>query len=997
MKERDNLKAGERRVATILFSDMKGFTSLSERTDPEEMDALMTKIFGSFEEIIRTHGGIVEKYIGDALVAVFGVPELHEDDPSRAVHAALEFQARMRAEAAKAPGAPSFRTGIHAGLVTTGKRGEFDVVTGHAMSVAQRLESAAMPGSILVSEAAKEKCGPDFEFSGPLKVEAKGKSEPIVAYEVKGESSGALRDTGPFVGRRELLDEMLKAYVRDRHDEVSGYYLSGEGGIGKTRLAQALIDKIRLFPDFKTPVLAARAQKYRPGGFAVIVDIVLGYLGLEPGAEWGVVDREAAKLRAVSEMARKRFVDLACCRDWDKPEQSSITVLYDIFETILERHAQDLFPILVCVDNANFMDRLSREFFQYLFKNGTVKPFFMLTGREFSPELREVFQGVKTVKLQGLGPEEAEALVRAHWPDPPPEALARILEAGMGNPLFLREYAAYAAKHRDASALPATVQNIFLTGLERYPPEWRDLAKRLSVFVHSFTEDDARRMQEAAGAEISAVAKAVESFAKDGLLVRSGEGWAFRADVYKKALYSSLLNHNKRVLHGIAADILASGDRPHRIRLIHHLARAERYAEAARVIQDDPSPTYNYEFLPYIDLLYRRLGEDEKTRVRLLMTKAAILFNRGRVEESEAVLLRIMRIAIARKDPGLMGYAYHHVCAYNAMTYAFQKAIFTGQKALYYYRRSDVRPRSVQNLLKTIAQAHAMRNDLDEARRLVSQCEAMPGGDPHEAAEARAEFHLLAGDYDKALTAAQRSLDSMPEDRAPSRFFALDYAVKALWQLCDFEGVRLNASLLLEQGRLSECSMSQANAMLAFASLLAGERDAARDRFVQAEFYAAQIRNVFDKVEALRSLSLSRYLAGDARKAESTALEALTLGLRHSCYWPTFALLVLLAEASYARGKAERARFFLVEASYFFTMGLLLPSKDLLLYYWLASKLLDPAASSRNQAVAIRLLQEEKAKIGKELLVANFLSIRSYGTIQRELEGVGGEDPRGLS
>ncbi|HOX18520.1 MAG TPA: adenylate/guanylate cyclase domain-containing protein, partial [Spirochaetales bacterium] len=90
-----DLKDGERVVATILFSDMKGFTPLSERMDPEEMDALMGRVFGAFEECIRAHGGTVEKYIGDALVAVFGVSELHEDDSARAIHAALDFLGRV--------------------------------------------------------------------------------------------------------------------------------------------------------------------------------------------------------------------------------------------------------------------------------------------------------------------------------------------------------------------------------------------------------------------------------------------------------------------------------------------------------------------------------------------------------------------------------------------------------------------------------------------------------------------------------------------------------------------------------------------------------------------------------------------------------------------------------------------------------------------------------------------------------------------------------------
>ncbi|HOX48789.1 MAG TPA: adenylate/guanylate cyclase domain-containing protein [Spirochaetales bacterium] len=992
MADRDNLKAGERRTATILFSDMKGFTALSERMDPEEMDALMTRVFGLFEEIIRSHGGSVEKYIGDALVAVFGVPELHEDDPSRAIHAALEFLARIREENACLVGRDlclSFRTGIHTGLVTTGRRGEFDVVTGHAMSVAQRLESAAPLDAILVSESAKEKAEEDFEFGPAQDIEAKGKTEPIRAFAVRSETTSRLRDRGPFVGRREALDELLKAYIRNRYDEVSGFYVQGEAGIGKTRLVQALVEKIRLFPDFKTPVLAARAQKYRPGGFAVITDIVLGYLGLKPGAKPEEARKALLSLPGAGPEAAERFASLLSATEPDKPDPNAIAALYGIFGAILDRHSGDLFPILVVIDNAAFMDRLSREFFQYLFKKGSVKPFFVLTGREFPPELRKAFQGLKPLKLGPLAPEESEALVKAHWPEAGEEALARILEASLGNPLFLREYAAYAAKHKDVSSLPATVQNIFLASLERYPPEWRDLAKRLSVFVHSFTEDDARSLERATEGDPSIVAPALARFVQDGLLSTQREYYLFRVDVFKKALYASLLNHNKRILHALVADILLAQDKPHRIRLIYHLVRSERYAEAVKAMQEDPNRNYSYEYLPYIDILYRRLRKDDKAGVRLLITKAALLFNGGKIEESEEVLKRILRIAVAKKDDNLMGYAYHQICAYNAMSYSFQKAIFTGQKALYYYRRSDIHARSVQNVLRTMVLAQAQRGDIEEARRLVAQCEGVPGGDRFEAAEARAEFHLLSCDYDKALAVVEKSLAVMPEDRSASLFFAYDLKIKILWQLCDFQGLKEAARRLLALGPLSESALSQANAMLGLASLYYGEREAAADRFVQAEFYSGQIRNDFERLDALRTLALCRYLAGEPKKADETALEALTIGLRHSCYGPTFTLLTLLVESSMERGREERARFFLAEASYLFTTGLLLPSKDLVVYYYYAAKLLSPRDAERHMAVAFRLFEEEKARIGDPELVANFLSIRSYGRIQRELEGLG--------
>ncbi|MFW6214270.1 MAG: adenylate/guanylate cyclase domain-containing protein, partial [Spirochaetota bacterium] len=179
MSAETNLKRGERRNVTVLFADMKGFTGLSEQMDPEEMDALMSRVFGIYESIIKSYGGTVEKYIGDALVAVFGVPELHEDDASRAVNASLDFLEQI--DALNRRGSHrrdiEFRVGIHTGLITTGKRGEHEVVTGHAMAVASRLQSGADPGTILVSEATRRNVAHDFTFGPGRQVEVRGEAE----------------------------------------------------------------------------------------------------------------------------------------------------------------------------------------------------------------------------------------------------------------------------------------------------------------------------------------------------------------------------------------------------------------------------------------------------------------------------------------------------------------------------------------------------------------------------------------------------------------------------------------------------------------------------------------------------------------------------------------------------------------------------------------------------------------------------------------------------
>ncbi len=990
MNPHDNLKVGERRTATILFSDMKGFTSLSEKTDPEEMDALMGRIFGLFEEIIRERGGMVEKYIGDALVAVFGVPELHEDDASRAIDAALEFLSRIRGDVAVGPASASlaglaFRTGIHTGLVTTGKRGEFDVVTGHAMSVAQRLEAAADPDTILVSEETKTAAEHDFDFFEARDILAKGKSEAIRAFVVKGRAERELNDEGPFMGRRDELDLLLKSYLRHEGDSAGGFLVSGEAGIGKTRLVQALVDKLGLFPDFRSPILAARALKNRPGAVPVIVDLILDFLHLPASSSEEEIVEALGRFEGLDEETRGLFARHCCSVETAARNPRVTAVLYSIFSSIVESESNGIYPLLAVIDNAQVIDDFSLSFFRYFLRSARRKPFLLLTGRDFGLDLRKAFEGLAALKLQPLSGEVAAALVRAHWPAVPKEQLGRILEASLGNPLFIREYSLWAKGHKDASSLPSGVQNIFLATIEGYPAARRNLIRKLSVFLHSFTEEEARSVEEATAGDPEGVTASLEVFSADGLVSGDAKGNRFfRVDAFKKALYTSLLNQNKRILHGIVADLLLAREKPNRPRLVAHLVRAGRIDEASRIIGEDPGRTYTWEYLPLVEAIIRRVGTESDAAFPLLVTKSSLLFNRGRLGESEEVLRHIMRKAIVAKSDLLMGYAYHYITAYSTIAYSFQKAVFTGRKALYYYERSEAAPRSIQSLLRSLVLSQVQRAELDEARRLVARCEAVEGGDACDAADARAEYHLLAGDYRRSIEAARTSFSGRgPEDIA-GRFYALDLALKAHWQLCDFVAIRDTARELLDSGFHSESVVSQAASMLAAASQRLGDADQARDAFVQAEMRAGQIRNDFEKLDALRTLALCRHLTGDTAKAEEAANEGLTLGLRHSSWWPTFTLLMILVESSYDRGSLDRAKFWLAEAAHLFASGFLLPAKDQILYYWFAAKLGPEAESRRNLSVALRLFNVEKARLGEPACIAAFLGTRSFARIEAE-------------
>lgn len=994
------LKLGERKTAAILFADMTGFTAMSERLDPEEMDTFMSRVFGDFEAVIREYGGTVEKYIGDAMVAVFGVPDLHEDDPQRAVAAALRFLGRHDPcrEARGACDEADFRVGIHAGLVATGTRGEFDVVTGHAMAVAQRLQAAAEPGGILVSDTVRRACELEYEFEGPLSVAAKGKKEAVVAWAVKGPAAAAPRDDAPFMGRKEALDELLRHYLRYDPAALSGRYVLGEAGIGKTRLVQALIAKARAFPDFKAPILAARAQKFVARRYAVAWDLALAYLGLDRDAP---ADRIAAALRGIKGLAAEHAAVLAGLAGDDgtqAEEREALPALYALYAAALGQAASSLYSPLLFVDNAQHMDKASREFLLYYCRRAEHKPFLLLAGREEPQALRDAFPELKALKLGPLAEDEATALAKAHWPACPDEQLKTIVGLSAGNPLFVREYASFARDRGELGSLPETIQTMFLTSLEHYPPAERDFIKMMSAFILNFSEDNARRVLKAAGGDPELAPAALERFVRDGILVKGGDYYSFRLDLLRKALYASVLNHNKRLIHGAIADLMLEMKMPHPLRLLRHLLNAERWDEAAELLLRDPERNYKYEFLDYLDPIYKRLAKrDPKRALQLLILKSALFFNMGKIGDAERELSRIMRAAVAAQDDAGMGFAYHMIAAHAAMSFSFQKARFTGQKALFYYRRARMSARSLQNVTRTLAWAELHRSNFDEARSLVEHCALLPAPDRFELSSARAEFKLYSGDYRGALAEldlfaagsegaaeANRPADDAGEGSV-ARFFGLDLKLKALWQLCDYPALGKAARELLALGPLNESALAQAHAMAACSTALAGRREEAEAGFLQAEFYADQVRNEFERVDALRMLCLCRLVSGDARKAEAAAKEALIPALRHSCYYPAFGLLVALTGIELARGREERARFYATEASYCFTTGFLLPYKDVILYYYYASRVLEGEAARKAPAIALRLLEDEKARIGDPELVASFLATRDFGEAERRL------------
>ena len=987
------IKNGERRNATLLFADMKGFTNLSEAMDPEEMDALMNKIFGTFEEIIQNYGGYVEKYIGDALVAVFGVKELHDDDPFRAVTAASEFLQRIKhlaVEYKKEPIELAFRIGIHYGQVATGKRGKFDVVTGHAMAVAQRLESAAEPNSILVSSAVYELCKTDFAFTGPFTFQVKGKLEPITAWKVEIDHDLPTALDEPFFGRKEILDELVRLYIKDDNKVVTGRYILAETGSGKTRLIQAFIERISKYPDFNAPILKATAQRFRTMRYAAVLDIITGYLGLDSYAPPELIEKKLSELPGLNIKHVMDFITFISEKDTETQVSDIVLTLFAIFSCIMDQYEHSIYSCLIFIDNAQELDRLSREFFRYYFKNGKIKPFIIMSGKEYPQKIHDAFPEIKLIKLPPLSPEEAREVINYYWPECSENLKALIIAQSMGRPLFIKEYTLYAKKHRDLSHLPETIQNIFLSSLQRYNEETREFIKKVSVFLHHFSESDCKEIISRTGGNPQNVSKILTTLVDDGVIIREGDYYRFSLDVYRKAVYDSLLNHNKKIIHSIIADLILSRPKHNKVRLIIHLIRSERWEDAAQIMLKDPLRTYMYEYLNHIDTIYKYLEKSDKdTAIQLLILKSAIFFNSGKIEDAEKELKRIMKIAITENNDTCMGFAYHMICAYNVMSYSLQKAIFTGKKAIYYYSKGKKNIRSIQNILRYLSFSEAERQNFNEAFHLVESMKLYEELDLFEYTTALADLQTISGDYSGALKTIESLTDTEAEySHFVARFFGLDLKLKILWQLCEFEKLGKEARRLIESRMLSESSMAQAYAMLGTALYKCCEPNSATENFLQADYYIQHIKNDFDRVDALRTLSLCQYVCGNLHEAETYAQEALALALRHSCYYPTFTILMVLVQLNVDQGKETTAKFYLTEASYLLSTGFLLPAKDLILYYYYSAVLGTAENLEKTKRLAWNLLQDEKARLQTSEAVQEFLSIRHFSEVDALFSGV---------
>jgi class 3 adenylate cyclase len=443
-----------RKVVTVLFSDVTGSTALGERIDPESLRHVMSRYFETAKTIVERHGGTVEKFIGDAVMAVFGVPAVHEDDALRAVRAASELRGGigdLNDELEQSYGTRlELRIGVNTGEVVTGT--EERLATGDAVNVAARLEQGAEPGEILLGE---ETCrlvrdAADCEPAEPIP--AKGKSEPLRAYRLRSVSAEApaRRHGTPMVGRerqRKLLEDAFATVVAERSCHL--FTILGVAGVGKSRLANEFLGALE-----GAMVVAGRCLSYGEG---------ISY--------WPVT--EVVKQLAPSE---RDVVALGPILGEDSSAGSPQEIAW-AFRKLLESRAAER-PLVVVFDDLHWGEPVFLDLVEHVADLSRGAPILVLCMAR--PELldrRATWGGGKlnatNVLLEPLAPEEAATLIAELDERIEPELGERILEAAGGNPLFVEEMVAMAAEEGGEVAVPPTIQALLAARLDQLEPAER--------------------------------------------------------------------------------------------------------------------------------------------------------------------------------------------------------------------------------------------------------------------------------------------------------------------------------------------------------------------------------------------------------------------------------------------------------------------------------------------------------------------------------------------
>jgi class 3 adenylate cyclase/tetratricopeptide (TPR) repeat protein len=562
-----------RKTVTVVFSDLVGSTSLAESMDSESLRELLQRYFEAMQAVLERHGGAVEKFIGDAIMAVFGLPKLREDDALRAVTAAREMQTALAAlNAELEPGwgvTLANRTGVNtgevvAGDVTAGQR----LVTGDTVNVAARLEQAADAGDVLLGELTYRLVRDAVEVEAVAPLDLKGKADPVPAYRLLGlvdADSWVERNLGPLVGRERelglLLDSFSDAVATGRCRLATVF---GSPGMGKSRLVEEFVARISR----AAAVVRGRCLSHGRGiTFWPVVEIVRKAAGILEEDPPDVARSKIADLARDDAVARRVAAAVGLSGE-EFPVEETFWGVRNLLETMAAVR-----PLVVVFEDIHWAETTMLDLIEHVLASSERPIAVVCLARHELLDIRPAWEklpGSSVVSLEPLSAGDAARVAENLLGNAELDAQvhARIVEAAEGNPLFVEQMLSMMVDEgalrrendrwvpvgsADEIAVPPTIQALLAARLDLLGPEERAVIEAASVAGLVFPED---ALHELVSGDVAVqLEKIIQSLCRKHLVqtgvesIGRGAHYRFAHVLVREAAYQGMLKRTRAGLH----------------------------------------------------------------------------------------------------------------------------------------------------------------------------------------------------------------------------------------------------------------------------------------------------------------------------------------------------------------------------------------------------------------------------------------------------------------
>jgi class 3 adenylate cyclase/tetratricopeptide (TPR) repeat protein len=586
----------ERKVVTVLFADLAGSTELAASLDAERFREVIAEFFRMASSELVSLRGRAEKFVGDAVMAVFGMPHAHEDDALRAVRAGLIIrdQTARLGESLNLPVPLSVRVGVNSGAVATGSGlGDQFFVSGAAVNLAARLQEAATPGEVLVGETTWQLARHAVAFGPERLVTARGFAEEIPAWPVESLSPRSSRRTIPLVDRRRELALLTETYERARESPRAHMVtILGEPGIGKTRLVDEFV---ALLPE-EVKVLAGRTSEFEEEPtFAPIAEMIRRVLDVERNAPITVLRQKlhdvvegCCDVTEVEQVTARLGLALGLGEPAREGQRFRAAEIRAGFLAFLQGYAHGD-PVVLVFDDLHHARPALFDLVEQTVRESRRTPLMVVgIARDELLEARPGWGGGLpdsfTIRLEPFAMREATELAIAAGEALDEALAARIAAQAGGNPFFIVETTGMLLDQHEehltgalhSHLLPPTVQAVVASRIDHLPEDARDLIRKASVFSKSTFHVSELAYIADPREELLHVLEEAELIVPDP--DRPGV-WRFRHDMLRDVAYESLPKRERHRLHLLVAEGLERDEPGRYPRVIaYHLAQAAQAA-----------------------------------------------------------------------------------------------------------------------------------------------------------------------------------------------------------------------------------------------------------------------------------------------------------------------------------------------------------------------------------------------------------------------------------